>query len=340
MGGLLERSYKEENTWIFPKKELITNLNFEPLLKQFKENGANGFVREIIQNSLDASDKSVDGPVIVRFTKGKVNSSQIPGLDSVFNVINNIEAGNDYDKKTISDMKMLIKEDKIEYFCAEDENTTGLSKEILPKFAITTGYHAVHEDSDTEKIRGGSHGVGKMAANAVSLIHMMMFANNDGNTESVGGSVLLIDHEINGNKFSGTGFFTDSSKGDFKPVVNNYKGIFEKKSRGLKVIVPFFDNEINIQEDILKEVYENFFVAIIEKKLKVYIEEFEISDNNILEIHKKYIDNDNFSLFTKYYVESYFNSEPIKLIVEDKNRDKYNFNMYFRYVDVVYTYGH
>ncbi len=37
----------------------------------------------------------------------------------------------------------------------------------------------IEEDNETENMRGGSHGVGKIACNAASDIYMMFFANCD-----------------------------------------------------------------------------------------------------------------------------------------------------------------
>ena len=46
-------------------------------------------------------------------------------------------------------------------------------------YAYNKGVHSEEEDSTLEKSRGGSHGIGKIASNATSELHMMYFANCD-----------------------------------------------------------------------------------------------------------------------------------------------------------------
>lgn len=70
-------------------------------------------------------------------------------------------------------MKNALKSDNVNYISFEDQNTKGLSKDNYAKYAYHMGDHYVEEDSDLERMRGGSHGVGKIASNSASAIYLM-----------------------------------------------------------------------------------------------------------------------------------------------------------------------
>src|SRR5699024_12181786 len=62
--------------------------------------------------------------------------------------------------------------------CSSD---LGSKQDTWSIYAYNKGVHFEEEDSEREVSRGGSHGVGKIASNAASDLHVMYFANCDAN---------------------------------------------------------------------------------------------------------------------------------------------------------------
>ena len=128
----------------------------------------------------------------------------------------------------------------------------------------------------------------------------MYFANcdEDGN-KHLGGTVQLIEHKYKENYYRSTGYFTDSKNIDskttkFYPYENKFDKVFAKDTRGLKIIIPFLRDQFNNEDEILKSVCDSFFIAILENKLEVIINDKTINSKTI----KKYITN------KKYYIQN------------------------------------
>ena len=99
-----------------------------------------------------------------------------------------LEGRNSYTKETISHMLKRVDQEEVRYISFEDINTRGLTgakngqshskKDTWGIYAYNKGVH-FEEMMKYGNKRGGSHGVGKIASNAASDLHMMYFANCD-----------------------------------------------------------------------------------------------------------------------------------------------------------------
>lgn len=333
--------------WKFTKIDRIEELSFHKVLERFYNNGIEGLVRENLQNSLDGKIKSSTEPVRVKIEIGLIKKQQIPGIDKLEVRINSLKGQNDYTEKTISHIQKKVKKSEINYISFEDINTTGLSgakkgqtndsKDTYSAYAYKKGVHHIDTNDEFEKARGGSHGIGKIASNAASDIHIMFFANCDeeGN-KHLGGNIQLIEHDYKGNYYRATGYFTDESNGEFYPYVNDYDDVFKKDTRGLKIIIPFFRSQFNEETDIVKSVCDNFFLAIIKNELAVEVNNFVIDDNTIGDIinDEKYYPQEleeYKTVFTPLYFNTYKNYNKRTLSVLDKKKTNYEFDLYFNY---------
>lgn len=340
----------------------IETQTFDNSLEHFHSAGISGTIRENIQNSIDAKITGIDEPVIVKIHAADIRRSEIPGINQIEEHINSLEGGNGYTRETIGYMKQAIAKakdkDRVSVLTFEDNNTRGLSgaNEIHKKtsynvFAYQKGVHFEEENNEAEKIRGGSHGVGKIANNAVSDIHLMYFANCDeeGN-QHLGGTIQLIEHQVNGTSYRSTGYFSDMNNlKQFVPYQNysNHE-LFKKETRGLKIIVPFFRDEYLEEKIIVRAVCDTFFLALLTNKLRVIF----VNDEDTLEINKDtvhdivqnknyYPDNlDNKEAikknFTPLYVDTYLHKTPIDLEVS-LTENKFNFKLYFAYDEEIKT---
>lgn len=342
---------KNKSLWKFSVIPGIEESTFNKVLERFYDLGISGLVRENIQNSLDGKIPGETEPVIVTIKTGKVNKNDIPGLDNIKERIECLVGHNSYTKETIEHMQNKMNQDEVDYISFEDYNTKGLrgaknGQSYRPEdtwgiYAYNKGVHSEEEDSTLEKSRGGSHGIGKIASNAASELHMMYFANcDDEGDKHLGGTVQLIEHKYKDKYYRSTGYFTDIKKIEnneerFYPYENTFSEIFKKDTRGLKIIIPFLREQFNNEVDIIKSICDSFFIAILENKLEVIVNDKNINSKAI----KKYIENKKYynqdisemkEEFTPLYLSTYTKKKPMQVTIED-TKEKYKFNLYFNY---------
>lgn len=340
------------NLWQFSKIPCIEESAFNKVLERFYNFGISGLVRENIQNSLDGKLVGEIKPVRVTIKTGEISKVDIPGLDQIKERINALEGRSTYTRETIDNMRTKMNDEKIYYISFEDENTKGLSgakngqsnekKDTWSIYAYNKGVHTEEEDEDIEKSRGGSHGIGKIASNAASELYMMYFANCDAEgNQHLGGTVQLIEHQFKGHCYRSTGYFTDVQELEdgttkFYPFKNHFHQVFEKKTRGLKIIIPFLREQFNDEKEIIRSVCDSFFMAILQSKLEVIVNDKLIDSKSI----SKYIKDAHYYTqeiekitedFTPLYFETYRKQEPIALTIEDAMKGKYQFKLYFNY---------
>ena len=344
-----------DNLWQFSKIPGIEESTFNKVLEKFYDLGISGLVRENVQNSLDGKIPGSNDPVIVTIKTGKIDKRDIPGIEEIKNRIKCLEGRNGYTKETIAHMQSKMNQDIVDYISFEDSNTKGLkganngqsdSKEdTWSIYAYNKGVHSEEENEETEKSRGGSHGIGKIASNAASDLHMMYFANCDeeGN-KHLGGTVQLIEHKYNDNYYRSTGYFTNikdigNNKTKFYPFKNTFNEVFEKNTRGLKIIIPFLREQFCNEKEIIKSICDSFFIAIIENKLQVIVNDKIIDSNTI----KNYITSKEYYAqefeeikndFTPLYFNTYLNKESRNIKILDTER-AYNFKLYFDYNEAI-----
>lgn len=344
-------------TWQFSAIPCIEESTFNKILERFYNFGISGLVRENIQNSLDGKLKGSDEPVIVTIKTGSVSKNDIPGLDEIKERIKSLKGQNSYTKETIEHMKNKMDDEIVNYISFEDFNTKGLTganrgqsnnpKDTWSIYAYNKGVHTEEEDESVEKSRGGSHGIGKIASNAASDLYMMYFANCDADgNKHLGGTVQLIEHKFGDNHYRSTGYFTDvknigENKTKFYPFENTFHEIFSKDTRGLKIIIPFLRDQFNNEDEIIKSICDSFFIAILENKLRVIVNDETIDKETI----KNYIKNERYYAqnveeikkdFTPLYFDTYTEQEPIELNISDL-KDNYNFNLFFNYDTSIVT---
>lgn len=336
---------KNKMVWNFAPILNIEETNFNGALERFYKIGVSGLVRENIQNSLDGRLKELYKPVIVDIKIGNIEKENIPGIEEIIARINCLKGHNSYTRETIEHMKKSIEREEIHYISFEDSNTKGLTgakngqsnsdKDTWGIYAYKKGVHSIEDDSNFESERGGSHGIGKIASNAASDLFMMYFANCDeDNNKHLGGTIQLVEHEYENISYRSTGYFTDIENNKYFPFENKFSNEFSKDTRGLKIIIPFLRDEFNDEKKIIKSVCESFFVAILNEKLIVnvndkvldkdtisyYIESEEYYNQIISEITKE---------FTPLYLETYKKYKLKEIEIKSLN-DVYKFDLYFR----------
>lgn len=337
--------------WKFSSIPCIEEAAFNKVLERFYDFGISGLARENIQNSLDGRLPQSEGPVVVTIKTGTIHKDFIPGIEEIKERIHCLEGRNSYTKETIAHMKNKMDEESVAYISFEDSNTKGLrgarngqstsKDDTWSIYAYNKGVHSEESDQGLEKSRGGSHGIGKIASNAASELYMMYFANCDEfGDQHLGGTVQLIEHQYQGNYYRSTGYFTDVKQVDekttkFYPFENKFHEVFEKKTRGLKIIIPFLRDQFNKEDEIIKSICDSFFVAILQKRLEVIVNDKSITATTI----EQYVKNDDYYVqkleeikdeFTPLYFDTYTKGESQEIVIKDMKQE-YHFNLYFNY---------
>ena len=203
------RKTVEQPLWNFSPIPNIEESNFNKVLERFYGLGIKGLTKENIQNSLDGRLKESNLPVVVKIEVGTLQQKDIPGIEDVKAHIKSLKGRNSYTVETIEHMLKRMEEEYVRYVSFEDLNTRGLTgakngqsnskEDTWGIYAYNKGVHFEEKDEAFETTRGGSHGIGKIASNAASDLHLMFFANCDEHGDQhLGGTVQLIEHEYEG----------------------------------------------------------------------------------------------------------------------------------------------
>lgn len=337
--------------WKFREIPSIEEPIFNNTLEKFYNIGIEGLVRENIQNSLDAKIPESDLPVEVIIETGIIKDEDVPGMEEVRKHITSLKGENEYTNETIAHMQKEMQKTEVPYLSFEDCNTKGLTGaehgeavqegDTWGVYAYKKGVHFVEEDRNIENVRGGSYGVGKIACNAASDIYMMIFSNCDQEGKKhIGGTIQLIEHNLDHVNFRASGYLTREIQNVYYPFQNNvengFSSVFQKNTRGLKIVIPYLRKQYLGVENVVHAVCDNFFIAILEKKLVVRVNDIEINDKEIQDIirderfYKEQNPSEIKKDFTLLYVDTYIKKKPILIEVEDKKK-KYNFKLFLQY---------
>lgn len=335
--------------WIFSKANIVEEHDFHKSLERFYRNGISGFIRENIQNSLDAR-LDENKPVEVTIGLGKMSRKDVPYFDELLPRIKSLIGRNEYSKSTVDHMKEKSKLEVIDYISIEDNNTKGLmgakkvynpdSANSYTAYAYARGFH-YGENHEDKTVRGGSHGIGKIASNAASDLNIMFFANCDEyGYQTLGGNIQLIDHYFENSAYRSTGYFTDLQDNQFIAVENDgFSSVFNKDTRGLKIVVPFLRTEYKNDGEIIRSVIDGFLLALMNRDLNVIFKD-KIIDRDHLDL---FLYDDGFydqdfdvmmrqnDVFTPAYydtIKHHLYDE--KFIIKDRSTD-YEFKLFFNY---------
>jgi|AntRauTorcE11897_2_1112592.scaffolds.fasta_scaffold02001_6 hypothetical protein len=336
------------NWWKFEKTNMVKETSFDQLLERFYKYGVSGLIRENIQNSLDAKKKGNNEPVEIKIDLGTISAMDIPGYDEIEERVKALKGTTSYNENVINYMQENLGKKDYNYLTFEDVNTTGLSgaehgesdDSTTPysAYAYSKGVHVDdNEDDEAEKIKGGSHGVGKIASNSASILNTMFFSNCDSdNFKTVGGTVQLIEHKIDGQAYRSTGFFANIEDTKFYPYINEkLPPIFNKDSQGLKIIIPFLRDDFYNKKEIIRSVIDSFLLAIYKNKLIAEVSNTIIDKNNLKDFlaDSSYFEQEYENMkdiFAPLYYKVLDDCSPKEISIPDHDR-YHKFKLYFYY---------
>lgn len=302
--------------WNFPlnNEGSIDGLN-DAGIETFQGEPTKSLAREVIQNSLDAGLDN-DEPVEVEFKLHKLDHEYIPGVNSLKDTILKCKDYWDIDKtnKFFKKAYNIIDNGEIPALEISDFNTTGLIGADQDKmsnnwFNLIKGKGV----SDKQTGAGGSFGIGKQAPFACSNLRTVFYCTKDINdNKAFQGVAELVTHLKNDKQTQGTGYFgvVDGNM----PVLDFSKinSFYDRDIAGTDIYILGFNDPENWKIKIIRSIIENFFAAIYNEELTVKIADVLLSADNLSDMIKKYIKEDDTS---EYYADKYFES----LISEDNH---------------------
>ena len=269
-------------------------------------------VREIIQNSLDAKDARYGSKsVVIRMNKIElkrdvINASKL--MEHVSKALKSTECKNS--KKGVKFYKAaleMLKKPKIPVLAVIDENTTGLDDPRWDSLVYEEG-----TTSKNDEAAGGSYGIGKNAPYAASGLGLVCYSTryiDKHRVEKFIGRCKLVAHndpKKPKTKLQDVGFGTtgDLKEDKYPPVFgSDIHKSFRLQRNGTGIFIIGFKEEQDWQETAIRSIAQSFFAAIHDKKLAVWVEDNEITNetlNQCIRSNKKY----------KQYYDLYRNPEP------------------------------
>lgn len=288
--------------WNF--KEIMAGDDYQGIrdgdIELFDKTRYQSVVREAIQNSLDAR-LSYNEPVTVVFNFLELEKSKHPEMTDVEKRLifcKNWDRANEDDKELISNMIDSIEIDKYSCLVISDYNTIGM--EVDSSFDSFARARNVSTKNNIGS--AGSKGMGKAAYFAASYLHTLFVTSiyHKDNSCLFQGISRISTHKIGDKLYNYKGYYGD----DFTPTssLNSIPDIFKRSQSGTSIYIIGLWADHKREELMVKELLNNFWLAILEGDLIVQIGNQEFDKENIYDEVVKHFDN--------VYESGQYNSNP------------------------------
>ena len=280
-------------TWIFGNND--TRENEGPNnsgITNFTDDRIGGLVREIIQNSIDArlSDtKSVEVDFVLKDLP--TTHLDLAGLKQSMVASRKSHAIDDRHKvqfrRGIKTLDRAVKKGTINALTVTDKNTTGASdkKDQRDKWHSLT--KTVGLSTKDTRDSGGSFGVGKHAAFAVTDLRTVLYSTayrEDGTAGSIRrrftGKSILVSHKVEDNEYRASGWL-EAAGGPLRD--RDIPKEFRLKSPGTEINILGFGDSHNDEwrVEARESLAKHFFHALARNNLRVRIGESAIDADSL-----------------------------------------------------------
>lgn len=292
---------KQSDSWIFPSGKGLTLSGINAAgIDTFSDVPINSITREGIQNSLDAKDLAVDGPVVVKFQKHDIPSSDIPGIEELRNEAlpamrskwDSSETAQDF----LNTYENVINEATVPVLQMSDFNTKGLANKNWQSLIFVAG-DSVKDDEAS----AGSKGIGKFAPFAASNLRMVFYHSiSEGEGErSIGVSQLVsFDKPAKDEVTQGPAYYSAKMEGTkYLPMSGDLPFAINRKinEKGTDLFVVGFKNDPNWEDRIKIAVLSNFLISIWAGELEVHIQDEVINKDSLASLFQYFekLESDN-----------------------------------------------
>lgn len=271
----------------------------------FKKAPYSAFAREILQNSIDASD-SDEEPVRVEFKRFEICTNDIPGIEELRAAVKRCIKFWEYKKDYVQEYEKIENElGKLTLTClrVSDFNTTGLigvesnENEKNQFLALTRGTGVSEKNGDTA---GGSKGMGKNAAFLMSKIRTVFYSTKttkslDGRTFGHDGSIgvadlisgyLNDDIDINKDYTQGEGYYSVDEYNSALPSLLNLEKNYTIRNQnpGTDIYILGFRDDEDWDKEIINSTLDSFMASIVRNKLEIIINNTCINKDTVEDI--------------------------------------------------------
>ena len=277
----------EKPAWHFPPRGWGLDVIQDSSSTHFRDDPIPKLVREVLQNSLDADDRDLVGPVEVEIAESYVGGLTIGAEDLKNHLESCLERAKEEDRKNVQSFYdralQVLQADEIRCLQIVDFGTLGL---------IGRSWDAlVFQEGSVEKsgaAPGGSNGVGKNAVLNVSDLRTVFYSTRyiqrrEGRVEKLQGKATLMDHPNPHDKIEGLQHVGFYSMPQGEPILTTeIPDFFRLDDVGTGVFIMGFNPRSNEwRREVTAAVIENFFHAIHHKKLVVKVRD-QISDTILI----------------------------------------------------------
>lgn len=281
-------------------------------METFRAEKEKATAKETIQNDLDAHCADSGEPVKVIINLEYLTKKGFPGYKEHIKTLNlceesitNIHGNNEKTRKFIEKAKKVFNKDYIPFLVISDYNTTGLIGADSENGGVFCKLTKGAGSSNKTGQAGGSYGIGKNAPFILSDIRSVFYSSKDINgVYGFQGVSRWISHKNeNGQLTQGTGYY--GVKENKMPIVNECEiyNFFKREETGTSIFIPGFNGDENWKQKMIIAVIDSFFVAVMEKKLVVEIDDIIIDNSTIGNIIKD-IKKSKKNWITAYYYEA------------------------------------
>ena len=280
-------------SWHFPPRGWGLDVIQDSSSSHFRDDPIPKLVREVLQNSLDANDRNLAGPVYVEIKESYTSADAI-GADELEKHLRaclkraRLEKRNRIQTFYVQALKVLQSK-QIRFLHIVDSGTLGLIGRSWDSLVFQDG--SVQKSSNAP---GGFNGVGKNAVLNVSDLRTVFYSTRyvqrrEGRVEKCQGKAILMDHPNPSNESESlqhVGFYAMPYG---KPVLTTWiPDSFRMSNTGTGVFIMGFNPKTKQWlKEVTSAVIENFFYAIHHKRLVVAVKE---QDTDTVEINHETLD--------------------------------------------------
>lgn len=246
----------------------------------FKKSPYESFVREAIQNSLDAKDKTNALPIHVAFKTGSFSEKEYTNFFEIKRHINACEQTWKNSKGSAKFHKMVefmkSKNGVLDYLIYEDYNTTGME---YRRDDMECGFYAFTKSGGNSvkerESSGGSYGYGKAALINLSKIRTILVSTMTScNNCFFAGIASLSTHIFEKKRVESLGYYTNNQNKE-EPVYisKEIPEIFRREEPGTSFYIIGVDipDTKSVKKEIIESVIKHFWMAIYRNELTVTI---------------------------------------------------------------------
>ena len=267
----------DKPSWHFPPRAWGLDVIQDSSSTHFRDDPIPKLVREILQNSLDANDRDIDGPVEVEITERPIDRKIIGAAELQKHLESCLDRTKSENRRNVQSFYEnaleTIQPPEIRCLQIVDSGTSGLTAKHWDSLVFQEG--SVEKPGNAP---GGANGIGKNAVLNVSDLRTVFYSTRyvngrEGRVEKLQGKATLMGHPNPYDKnedLQHVGFFSLAQGNPL--LTTEIPDMFRLNNTGTGVFILGFNPKTEEwPTEITSAVIQNYFYAIHHKKLVVKV---------------------------------------------------------------------